>query len=91
MDNGLFEDYGEAIMYVMLVAAVLGMMTVVLEAFTAFQEGWQKMDEIVSQQGELMISIVAALAVIGAVMLLLGLSDAGILRTYLEYLLEAAC
>ena len=91
MDNGLFEDYGEAIMYVMLVAAVLGMMTVVLEAFTAFQEGWQKMDEIVSQQGELMISIVAALAVIGAVMLLLGQSDAGILRTYLEYLLEAAC
>lgn len=36
MDNGLFEDYGEAIMYVMLVVAVLGMMAVVLEAFTAF-------------------------------------------------------
>ncbi len=49
------------------------------------------MDEIVRQQGELMISIVAALAVIGAVVLLLGQSDAGILRTYLEYLLEAAC
>ena len=49
------------------------------------------MEETVSQGGELMISIVAALAVIGAVMLLLGHTDAGVLRTYVEYLLEAAC
>ena len=49
------------------------------------------MDETVSQGGELIISIAAALAVIGAVMLLLGQSDAGILRAYVECLLEAAC
>ena len=36
MNDGLFEDYGEAILYVMLSVAVLGMMAVVLEAFTAF-------------------------------------------------------
>ncbi len=36
MENGLFEDYGEAILYVLLAVAVLGMMAVVLGAFTAF-------------------------------------------------------
>ena len=36
MNNGLFEDYGEAILYVILAVAVLGMMAVVLGAFTAF-------------------------------------------------------
>lgn len=36
MDNGLLEDYGEAILYVMLAVLVLGMMAIVLGAFTAF-------------------------------------------------------
>ena len=36
MDNGLLEDYGEAILYVLFAVAVLGMMAVVLGAFTAF-------------------------------------------------------
>lgn len=49
------------------------------------------MEEAVSQGGELIISIVGALAVIGAAMLLLGKSEAGILREYVAYLLEAAC
>ena len=49
------------------------------------------MDEAISQAGELLIGIIAALAVIGAVMLLLGKSDAGLIRTYVAFLLEAAC
>ncbi len=49
------------------------------------------MEEAVSQGGELIIGIVGALAVIGAVTLLLGQSDLGILRTYVAFLLEAAC
>ena len=36
MHNGLFEDYGEAILYMIFAAAVLGMMALVLGAFTAF-------------------------------------------------------
>lgn len=49
------------------------------------------MEEAVSQGGELIIGIAAALAVIGAVMLLLGQTDAGALRIYLTHVLEAAC
>ena len=49
------------------------------------------MDEAVGQQGSLVISIMAAMAVIGAVLVLLGQSDAGILRSYVVFLLEAAC
>ena len=48
------------------------------------------MDEAVGQQGSLVISIMA-MTVIGAVLLLLGQSDAGILRSYVVFLLEAAC
>lgn len=36
MDNGLFEDYGEAILYTALAVAVIGMMALVLSALTAF-------------------------------------------------------
>lgn len=36
MNDGLFEDYGEAILYVVLAILVLGMMAVALGAFTAF-------------------------------------------------------
>ena len=49
------------------------------------------MEEAVSQGGGLVIGIVGALAVIGAVTLLLSQSDLGILRTYVTFLLEAAC
>lgn len=49
------------------------------------------MDEAVSQGGGLVISIVSALAVVGVVMVLLGQSDAGIVRSYITFLLEAAC
>lgn len=49
------------------------------------------MDEAVTQGGELIIGIAAAAAVFGAVMLLLGKTDAGMLRMYITCLLEAAC
>lgn len=49
------------------------------------------MDEAVNQGGELILGIVAAAAVIGAVALLLGKTDAGMLRSYIICLLEAAC
>jgi hypothetical protein len=49
------------------------------------------MDEVINQGGELVIGIAAAAAVIGAVMLLLGRTDAGILRMYITCILEAAC
>lgn len=49
------------------------------------------MDEAVSQTGSLVIGAMAALAVLGAVMVLLGGSDLGILRSYVAFLLEAAC
>ena len=49
------------------------------------------MDEAVNQGGELIIGIVVAVVVIGAVMLLLGKTDAGILRMYITCMLEAAC
>lgn len=48
------------------------------------------MEEAASQGGELIIAIAAALAVIGAVMLLLGPTDAGALRMYLEHVLQSA-
>ena len=49
------------------------------------------MDETISQGGELLIGITSAFAVISAVMLLLGQTDAGILRSFLACVLEAAC
>lgn len=49
------------------------------------------MEEAVSQGGELAVSICTAIFVIGAVMLLLGGTDAGILRDYLTGMLESAC
>lgn len=49
------------------------------------------MDEAVNQGGELITGIAAAAAVIGAVTLLLGSTDAGMLRTYITCMLEAAC
>lgn len=36
MNDELFEDYGEAILYVVLAIMVLGVMSVTLGAFTAF-------------------------------------------------------
>ncbi len=36
MNDELFEDYGEAILYVVLAILVLGVMSVALSAFTAF-------------------------------------------------------
>lgn len=36
MNDGLFEDYGEAVLYVMLSVIVIGLMAVVIGAFTAF-------------------------------------------------------
>jgi hypothetical protein len=36
MNDGLFEDYGEAILYVMLALMVLGLMAVTIGAVTAF-------------------------------------------------------
>lgn len=36
MNSVLFEDYGEAILYVVLAVAVLGFLAVSMGAFTAF-------------------------------------------------------
>lgn len=36
MNDGLFEDYGEAILYVVLSITMLGLMTIALGAVTAF-------------------------------------------------------
>lgn len=36
MNSVLFEDYGEAILYVVLTVMVLGFMTAAMGAFTAF-------------------------------------------------------
>lgn len=36
MNSVLFEDYGEAVLYVVLAVMVLGFMTVTMGAFTAF-------------------------------------------------------
>lgn len=36
MNSIIFEDYGEAILYVMLAVMALGFMTTALDAFTAF-------------------------------------------------------
>lgn len=36
MNSVLFEDYGEAILYVVLAVMVLGFMTAAMGAFTAF-------------------------------------------------------
>lgn len=49
------------------------------------------MEETVIQGGELIIGIAAALAVMGSVMLLLGQTDAGLLRICMTRILEAAC
>ncbi len=49
------------------------------------------MEEAVNHGGELAISIVAALLVIGAVLLLLSRADTGLLRAYVAMCLEAAC
>ncbi len=49
------------------------------------------MEESVYQGGELMKGILAASVVIGGMLLLLGRTDAGMLRMYLAGMLEAAC
>ena len=49
------------------------------------------MNEAVSQGGELLVGIFTACLVVGSVMLLLSNTDAGILRMYAAYFLEAAC
>lgn len=49
------------------------------------------MEETVNEGGELIIGIGSALAVIGAVMLLLSRTDTGLLRAYVTMILEAAC
>lgn len=49
------------------------------------------MDEAVSQGGELFISIFTACLVVGSILLLLGKTDAGVLRMFVAYFLEAAC
>ena len=36
MNSILFEDYGEAILYIVLAVTVLGFMTTAMGAFTAF-------------------------------------------------------
>lgn len=36
MDNNVLEEYGEAILYVLLAVMILGMMIMALGAFTAF-------------------------------------------------------
>ena len=36
MNDGLFEDYGEAVLYVVFAAMIIGIMAVVVGAFTAF-------------------------------------------------------
>ena len=91
MNDGLFEDYGEAILYVMLALMVLGLMAVTIGAVTAFYKRRAFMDEAVTQSGELIISIAAAIVIAATLMLLLGKTDAGILRAYLVNMLEAAC
>ena len=54
-------------------------------------EGGKQMEEALVQGGELIVGIAAAIAVIGSVMLLISGADAGMLRLYLTYVLEAAC
>lgn len=49
------------------------------------------MEETVNQGGELITGMIAAVAVIGTVMLLLGGTDAGILKICITCILEAAC
>lgn len=49
------------------------------------------MDEAVSQGGELFVSIFTACLVVGSILLLLGKTDAGVLRMFVAYFLEAAC
>ena len=49
------------------------------------------MNETISQGGELLISVLTVCLVVGAVMLLLSQTDAGVIRTYVTYFLEAAC
>ena len=49
------------------------------------------MEEAVSQGGELAVSIFTAIFVFFSVMLLLGGTDAGIIRDYLTGILESAC
>lgn len=36
MNDGLFEDYGEAMLYVALAVLALGLMMAALDAFTAY-------------------------------------------------------
>ena len=36
MNEGLFEDYGEAVLYTVLAVLIFGLMAVVIGAFTAF-------------------------------------------------------
>lgn len=49
------------------------------------------MDEAVSQGGELFVSIFTACLVVGSILLLLGKTNAGVLRMFVAYFLEAAC
>ena len=49
------------------------------------------MDEAAAQGGELIISIMAAVFLIGATVLMLSGTDAGVLRIYLENMLRSAC
>ncbi len=49
------------------------------------------MEEAVSQVGEWMIGMLAAAVAIGVMMLLLSQTEAGSLRDYIVYVLEAAC
>lgn len=49
------------------------------------------MEEAISQVGELFVGVLSALTVIGAVMLLLSQSDAGLLRQFLTDALTSAC
>ena len=49
------------------------------------------MDEAVSQGGELFVSIFTACLVVCSILLLLGKTDAGVLRMFVMYFLEAAC
>ena len=49
------------------------------------------MEETIREVGELFIGILAALFLMGIISLLLGRTEAGALRMYLTYFLEAAC
>lgn len=49
------------------------------------------MEETVHQGGEMITGMIASASVIGAVMLLLGGTDAGMLRMCITCILEAAC